>query len=161
MRHSRQGLEEMIFRLTVGFTIVLLWVFFGMPLIQNQDGIAMAFESRDIPSEKRSEIVTHLKTISIPFITNQGQMENGVKFYANTFGGTIFVTDKGELIYSLSKIDEEESSPPREATPSLHAEDTKFSSSLRGNGEGEGSYPHGGINISLESYVPDRIQSFD
>ena len=51
MRHSRQGLEEMIFRLTVGFTIVLLWVFFGMPLIQNQDGIAMAFESRDIPSE--------------------------------------------------------------------------------------------------------------
>jgi len=147
MRHSRQGLEEMIFRLTVGFTIVLLWVFFGMPLIQNQDGIAMAFESRDIPSEKRSEIVTHLKTISIPFITNQGQMENGVKFYANTFGGTIFVTDKGELIYSLSKIDEEESSPPREATPSLHAEDTKFSSSLRGNGEGEGDSPANKVDV--------------
>jgi len=71
--------------------------------------------SRGISSEKRSEIISHLKALQVPFIANQGQVDKGVRFYAKTFGGTLFVTDKGELIYSLSKIDEEESSPPREA----------------------------------------------
>ena len=38
----------------------------------------------------------------IPFIENKGQVENReVNFYANTFGGTIFVEKDGTLVYSL------------------------------------------------------------
>ena len=40
--------------------------------------------------------------LQIPFIENQGQIpDESVRFYAKTFGGTAYVTDKGELIYSF------------------------------------------------------------
>lgn len=48
-----------------------------------------------------------LLRVQIPFTANEGQIKNkSVKFFAKTFGGTVFVTKKGELIYSLLKIDE-------------------------------------------------------
>ena len=37
----------------------------------------------------------------IPFIENKGQGDPNVKFSAPTFGGTVFVTRNGELVYSL------------------------------------------------------------
>lgn len=37
----------------------------------------------------------------IPFIKNTGQVNEDVGFYAKTFGGTLFVTRDGELVYSL------------------------------------------------------------
>src|ERR1700690_1180199 len=49
-----------------------------------------------------------LQNLSIPFLSNQGQTDKQVKFYANTFGGTVFVTDKGEIVYSLPKMKGEE-----------------------------------------------------
>ena len=40
--------------------------------------------------------------LQIPFIENQGQIpDESVRFYAKTFGGTAYVTDKGEIIYSF------------------------------------------------------------
>ena len=40
--------------------------------------------------------------IQIPFIANEGQInDDRVKFYAETFGGTIYITKRGEMIYSL------------------------------------------------------------
>jgi hypothetical protein len=48
--------------------------------------------------------------IQMPFIANQGQIaDEHVRFYAKTFGGTVFVTDKGEVVYSFSMT---ESKPP-------------------------------------------------
>ncbi|MEK6527285.1 MAG: hypothetical protein AABZ36_00160, partial [Nitrospirota bacterium] len=45
--------------------------------------------------------------LQIPFIENQGQIKDkSVRFYANTFAGTVFVTDKGEIVYSLIKTDD-------------------------------------------------------
>ncbi|HJW86585.1 MAG TPA: hypothetical protein VJ440_08125, partial [Candidatus Brocadiaceae bacterium] len=37
----------------------------------------------------------------MPFIANNGQMDEQVRFYAKTFGGTVFVTKEGEIVYSL------------------------------------------------------------
>ncbi len=31
------------------------------------------------------------------------QVDEKVRFYANTFGGTVFVTNDGEIVYSLPK----------------------------------------------------------
>jgi hypothetical protein len=42
---------------------------------------------------------------------NNGQMDERVSFYAKTFGGIVFVTRDGEIIYSLPKVEEKEKSP--------------------------------------------------
>ncbi len=46
-------------------------------------------------------ISSKLHSVSVPFIKNQGQLPEQVAFYANTFGGTVFVTKEGKLVYSL------------------------------------------------------------
>ena len=49
-----------------------------------------------------SEIVENVVMVQVPFIENEGQVESdAVKFYARTFGGTLFVEDGGILTYSL------------------------------------------------------------
>ncbi|KAB2835989.1 MAG: hypothetical protein F9K48_03025, partial [Candidatus Brocadia sp.] len=39
--------------------------------------------------------------VQVPFIANNGQVDERVLFYAPTFGGTIFVKKDGEIVYSL------------------------------------------------------------
>ncbi len=54
-----------------------------------------------VPAEARQK----LAKVQIPFIANQGQSDQEVKFYAPTFAGTVFVTEKGKLVYSLPKLE--------------------------------------------------------
>jgi len=37
----------------------------------------------------------------IPFIANEGQTDERVAYYAHTFGGTVFVTREGAIVYAL------------------------------------------------------------
>ncbi len=46
--------------------------------------------------------------LPLPFIANQGQIDNNVKFYADIFGGTVFITKNGEIVYSFRNIEKEE-----------------------------------------------------
>lgn len=39
----------------------------------------------------------------VPFIANGGETDEDVAFYARTFGGTVFVTKEGEIVYALPK----------------------------------------------------------
>ena len=44
----------------------------------------------------------------IPFVANEGQVDGKVKYYAKTFGGTVFVNESGEIIYwgiRLTQVD--------------------------------------------------------
>ena len=52
----------------------------------------------------KKEIRAKISGISVPFIKNEGQVNKKVCFYAHTFGGTVFVTQKGKLVYLLPKI---------------------------------------------------------
>jgi len=54
-----------------------------------------------IPQLKNPEVIQKTAKIQIPFVANEGQTDERVKFYANTFGGTVFVTKNGEIVYSL------------------------------------------------------------
>ncbi|MCP4631295.1 MAG: hypothetical protein GY855_00095, partial [candidate division Zixibacteria bacterium] len=47
---------------------------------------------------------SHKTLPNIPFITNKGQIDNEVKYYARIAGGTVFVTTGGELVYRFNKF---------------------------------------------------------
>jgi hypothetical protein len=54
------------------------------------------------------EILNKVSSVQIPFIGNKGQIKDGsVKYYAKTLGGTLFVTEDGDLVYSLPKFEKE------------------------------------------------------
>jgi len=69
------------------------------------------------PSE--SEVRAKLGGLDLPFIANDGQVDARVAFYAKTFAGTVFVTTRGEIVYSLpglAKDRKEHSAELRPAT---------------------------------------------
>lgn len=62
----------------------------------------------DLTEAKTAEVSAKMGTMQIPFIANQGQMDEQVAFYAKTFGGTVFVTRTGEIVYALPKAAEDD-----------------------------------------------------
>jgi len=51
---------------------------------------------------KKNQIIKKTHGIAVPFIENTGQITNkDVRFYARTFGGTVFVEKNGTLTYSM------------------------------------------------------------
>jgi hypothetical protein len=46
-------------------------------------------------------VMERLRGLQIPFITNRGQADEEVSYYADIFGGTFFVTRSGEMVYAL------------------------------------------------------------
>jgi hypothetical protein len=49
------------------------------------------------------EFITKTAKLHMPFISNNGQMDGQVIFYAKTFGGTVFVTKEGKATLVFSK----------------------------------------------------------
>jgi hypothetical protein len=64
-----------------------------------------------IPAQKvntetsNHQILKKMSALQIPFIANEGQVDEEVGFYARTLGGTIYVTKKGEMVYSMPLIE--------------------------------------------------------
>jgi hypothetical protein len=88
------------------YPLVFVFLIVGIYLIHLSPcpGGAIAREAIASTLDK-SEVSIRIQKLSIPFILNQGQVDKRVKFYANTFGGTVFVTEKGEIVYSLQKTE--------------------------------------------------------
>jgi hypothetical protein len=59
------------------------------------------------PLHAKAEVIQKMKGLHVPFMANEGHMDERVSFYARTFGGTVFVTRDGEIIYALPKAAEE------------------------------------------------------
>lgn len=58
--------------------------------------------------ENKRSILNRVHSLQIPFIENKGQIKDkSVKYYAKTFGGTVFITKDGKIVYSLPKFEEE------------------------------------------------------
>ena len=63
---------------------------------------AVVFASKTPDDVKKTKLLNKAYRMSVPFIENRGQVgSNEVSFYANTFGGTLFVEKSGVLTYSL------------------------------------------------------------
>ncbi|MFN3533585.1 MAG: hypothetical protein ACK41Q_13950, partial [Candidatus Brocadia sp.] len=56
-------------------------------------GLLFAGEQAGKPSKE--EFVQKVQKIQMPFIANEGQADERVKYYAKTLGGTVYVTDEG------------------------------------------------------------------
>jgi len=48
-----------------------------------------------------NDFIQKTEQLHLPFIANAGQTHEKVKYYADTFGGKVFVTRDGEIVYSL------------------------------------------------------------
>lgn len=73
-------------------------------------GSTLAFGA--LTQEPNRQILEKAFNIQMPFIANQGQIaDEHVRFYAKTFGGTVFVTDQGEIVYSLMTAEAKSASP--------------------------------------------------
>jgi len=53
-------------------------------------------------AENRQRIIRSSYSLQMPFVANEGQVEDPqVSFYARTFGGSLYVTKEGEMVYRL------------------------------------------------------------
>lgn len=69
-----------------------------------EDNFAGAAEnSKKDPFKMRAEMAD----MNLPFIANEGQVDKKARFYSQTFGGTVFVTENGEIVYSLPRVEKE------------------------------------------------------
>jgi hypothetical protein len=85
---------------TISWAIILILAILVLPVL---GASAKEEGSSAIP---KSELLSKVSKLHIPFIPNQGQMDERVKYYARSFSGTVFVTEAGEIFYSLSKREE-------------------------------------------------------
>jgi len=61
----------------------------------------------------KGNVMKKISGLQVPFVENRGQIKDpSVRFYANTFAGTVYVTDKGELIYNLPYTENRDETPP-------------------------------------------------
>ncbi|MBI5374574.1 MAG: thrombospondin type 3 repeat-containing protein [Candidatus Schekmanbacteria bacterium] len=61
-------------------------------------------QSLNTPTNPDKKAITaKMAKLQIPFIENRGQLPDEVKYYANTFAGTVYVKKNGEIVYSLSR----------------------------------------------------------
>lgn len=50
-----------------------------------------------------TKLMLRASKLQIPFVENNGQLKDkSVKFYASTFAGNVYVTDKGEVVYGFA-----------------------------------------------------------
>ena len=81
--------------------LVLLLITILLSSTSHSQAQVLQFDPHALQSTEKSADTAKIAKVSLPFIENQGQTDSKVKFYANTFAGTIFVTDD-DLTYSIT-----------------------------------------------------------
>ena len=82
-----------------------LWIIFiGLALTAGSSSLAavQSSPSKEIKEANKKAIIQKALKLNMPFIANQGQIKDErVRFYAKTFGGSVFITPNGEMVYSF------------------------------------------------------------
>jgi hypothetical protein len=85
------------------YTSLLILSVFGVSVLFLPTSV---FASNSPDEAQKEQILKKSYRVQVPFIENRGQVESKeVRFYAKTFGGTIFVEKNGSLTYGLSAKD--------------------------------------------------------
>jgi beta-propeller repeat-containing protein len=91
------------------FVVLICAVLIGVGLWfskMRDSGLDISAQTQKQEQFNKAEINQRIAKLHVPFIINQGQTDERVKFYANTFGGTVFVTNEGQIVYSIPKFEE-------------------------------------------------------
>jgi len=84
---------------SISWAIILVVAILVLPVL------GVSAKEKGSSAIPKAEALSKLSKLHIPFIPNQGQMDEKVKYYARTFCGTVFVSEAGEISYSLPKKD--------------------------------------------------------
>lgn len=87
------------------FGAALVVIVFFLPFFPNKQ--------EDVNALSKATFIQKTQRLQIPFIANEHQIDERVAFFTNTFGGSIFVSKDGELVYSLPQIHEKISDEKR------------------------------------------------
>ena len=68
---------------------------------------ALLLAGNNAVKPSKEEVVQKAQGIQMPFIANEGQVDEQVKYYAKTFSGTVYVTRDGDIMYALPKYEKE------------------------------------------------------
>ncbi len=104
--------KNMVLVVTACLLLIMVW---ANTLLAGQ-------ENKGKPS--KAEVMQRTKNLQMPFIANEGQYDERVAFYARTFGGTVFVTKDGDIVYSLPHV--------AHTSPLVHNELNKDKTGLTG-----------------------------
>src|SRR3990167_589184 len=91
-------------RSRVSNTCNVLWrvvVFSFFPLTATLSETPLLAEQGIASNPSKEDVIQEIQKLQAPFIANNGQVDERVRFYAKTFGGTVFITKDGEIVYSL------------------------------------------------------------
>ncbi len=108
-----------------------------------------------ISAEQSSNMRHSFRNMTIPFVKNLGQTDEKVQYYAKTFAGTIFVTDEGDLVYSLPEVSRDT------PTPTITDKSVVFTERLVG-AKSQVPVPSGRSETNISSFKgssPDRWMS--
>jgi hypothetical protein len=89
---KRKNHISLLIFLVLGFSVLFLFT--------------SVFASNASNEARKEQILKKAYHVQVPFVENKGQIDNKeVRFYAKTFGGTIFVEKNGCLTYSIPAKD--------------------------------------------------------
>src|SRR3990172_2237440 len=88
------------------------------------------------PQVDKAAFAQKTRKLQMPFIANNGQVDEQVEFYAKTFGGTVFVTKDGEIVYALPKTEKSacrlgEAERTQQSSPKSEIQNLKSGVALR------------------------------
>ncbi|UCD30797.1 MAG: SBBP repeat-containing protein, partial [Desulfobacterales bacterium] len=91
------------------FYVALLLPMIAIPLWTGVSHGAIKTSDLQVNNHNNQKILAKVSTLRIPFVSNEGQVAKEVGFYAKTFGGTVYVTQKGEMVYALTQKEKDQS----------------------------------------------------
>ncbi len=102
-------------KIAIVVLLALILVLVNFPITSEEDSITtipgtsqqiIPASVADIAAADKTDYTSMLGKVQVPFVQNEGQVESdAVKFYADTFGGRLFVKDGGVLTYTLAGED--------------------------------------------------------
>ncbi|HEV8232242.1 MAG TPA: putative Ig domain-containing protein, partial [Thermoanaerobaculia bacterium] len=99
-RTQSEGLTMRLASRSVRFGPLVLLASVALILLSEDSGLGKQLASAQTgPVEAR--VTERLSRVRIPFITNAGQIDPAVAYYAPTLAGTVYVTQNGQIVYSL------------------------------------------------------------
>lgn len=91
--------------ISIQLTFLVSLILAGLSSAFGEEGearvIAKALDQGTENHAAQNELMRGIPSVEAPFMENLGQFDEQVAFCVNTFGGPVFITQQGEIVYAL------------------------------------------------------------